>query len=499
MKMHRYGIGIIMAGAISMMMAASAFGQATTSSAEDIPPWYVSLGGGYINFEGDEAVKDSGFIQLKLGYDYNPRWSLEGSLLVYPELKRNDVYDYDSGEPVLRPGIDSDSTWALGVAGDVLFHLIVTEDRHWDPYLVLGIGAIYLQHENVQWPRVDPNLRYGGGLAYHFNPEWAVRLDVLGVTALSSQRDALEFNLMPSVGVNWKWGAHIPAKYIVSGGPIDSDGDGLTDQEELKLGTDPHNPDTDGDGLTDGEEVKVYKTDPLNPDTDYDALTDGNEVYKYKTNPLERDTDKGGVADGHEVIEDSTNPLDPSDDLLLFTLHIEFETDKAVIRSEYFGDLNKIGKVLVRDLKATARIEGHADKRKTSAVKHNMTLSERRAQAVRNYLNEHFGLVLERMTPVGYGFTRPMAPNDPVSGNAKNRRVEVYIRKGAELPDAMPIKSAIVKPVTAKKTPAAKPPAAAPAPAAVTAPVSTPAAKPAPAAAPAPAAVPAPAEAPAKP
>ncbi len=193
----------------------------------------------------------------------------------------------------------------------------------------------------------------------------------------------------------------MPAKYIVAGGALDTDGDGLTDQEELQLGTDPRNPDTDGDGLTDGEEVKVYHTDPLNPDTDYDALKDGDEVYKYKTSPLERDTDKGGVADGHEVIEDSTNPLDPSDDLLLFTLHIEFETDKAVIRSEYFGDLNKIGKVLVRDPKSTVRIEGHADKRKTSSVKHNMKLSERRAKAVRNYLNENFGVVLERAVAVG--------------------------------------------------------------------------------------------------
>ena len=450
MKKLCCGVGIMMAGMISMMMAASAFGQSTTSAAEvypptaapevtrDIPPWYVSLGGGYIKFEGDEAVKGSGFIQLKLGYDYNPRWSFEGALNIYPRLNRNDVYDYDTGSPVLRPGIDADSTFAFEIAGDALFHLVVADNRHWDPYLAVGAGAMYLQHENVQWPRVSPSLRFGAGLAYHFNPEWAIRFDFITAMVLSTERDALEFHPMPSAGVNWKWGARVPVKYIVAGGVLDTDGDGLTDQEELQLGTDPKNPDTDGDGLTDGEEVKVYKTDPLNPDTDYDALIDGDEVYKFKTSPLARDTDKGGVADGHEVIEDSTNPLDPSDDLLLFTLHIEFETDKAVIRKAYFGDLNKIGKVLVRDPKATVRIEGHADKRKTSGVKHNMKLSERRAQAVRNYLNEHFGVALERATAVGYGFSRPMAPNDLINGNAKNRRVEVYIRKGAELPDALP-------------------------------------------------------------
>lgn len=408
--------------------------QSVPAGENEIPPWYFSLGGGYIKFEGDEAVKGGGFIQLKLGYDYDPRWSFEGSLLVYPNFNKNDVYDYDSGVPSLRDGLQGDSTWGFGIAADALIHLIATDDRHWDPYLVLGVGAMYLRERNVQWPAVDPNVRFGVGMAYHFNPEWAIRLDVVEVIAISSERDALEFNLMPSLGVNWKWGAHVPAKYVVSGGPLDSDGDGLSDAEELKLGTDPKNPDTDGDGLTDGEEVHKYLTDPLNPDTDYDGLTDGSEVYNHKTDPLMRDTDKGGVADGHEVIEDHTNPLDPSDDLLLFTLHIEFETDKAVIRSQYFADLDKIGKVLARDPQATARIEGHADKRKTSAYKYNMDLSERRAKAVGNYLNEKFGIPRSRMMPVGYGYTRPLEANDPVKGNDKNRRVEVYIRKGADLP-----------------------------------------------------------------
>lgn len=58
----------------------------------------------------------------------------------------------------------------------------------------------------------------------------------------------------------------------------DTDGDGLTDAEELTLGTDPTKADTDGDGLTDGQEVNTYKTDPLNPDTDGDGYSDGSEV-----------------------------------------------------------------------------------------------------------------------------------------------------------------------------------------------------------------------------
>lgn len=58
----------------------------------------------------------------------------------------------------------------------------------------------------------------------------------------------------------------------------DRDGDGLSDDEERALGTDPDNPDTDRDGLNDYEEVKIYKTNPRNPDTDGDGNNDGVEV-----------------------------------------------------------------------------------------------------------------------------------------------------------------------------------------------------------------------------
>lgn len=59
---------------------------------------------------------------------------------------------------------------------------------------------------------------------------------------------------------------------------IDSDGDGLTDAEEIKLGTDPSDADTDDDGVSDGDEVKLYHTNPLRADTDNDGLPDGFEL-----------------------------------------------------------------------------------------------------------------------------------------------------------------------------------------------------------------------------
>lgn len=67
----------------------------------------------------------------------------------------------------------------------------------------------------------------------------------------------------------------------VDAGPtavVDSDGDGLTNDEERTAGTSVAKPDTDGDGLGDREEIKVYDTNPLNADTDGDGYRDGDEV-----------------------------------------------------------------------------------------------------------------------------------------------------------------------------------------------------------------------------
>ncbi len=96
-------------------------------------------------------------------------------------------------------------------------------------------------------------------------------------------------------------------------GQEDSDGDGLTNLEEITTGTDPNNVDTDNDGLSDGDEVKNRGTDPLKPDTDGDALADGEEVIRWMTDPRNPDSDSDGLSDGAEV-QLTSDPLNPDSD-----------------------------------------------------------------------------------------------------------------------------------------------------------------------------------------
>jgi Bacterial TSP3 repeat len=97
---------------------------------------------------------------------------------------------------------------------------------------------------------------------------------------------------------------------------VDSDGDGLSDDQERAIGTDPLNPDTDGDGLGDGLEVKMG-LDPLtanvitscnpNLDTDQDKLNDCEERV-LGTEECVADTDGDGLPDFIEFMS-QTNPL----------------------------------------------------------------------------------------------------------------------------------------------------------------------------------------------
>ena len=100
-----------------------------------------------------------------------------------------------------------------------------------------------------------------------------------------------------------------PSPVVTPAEEADSDGDGLTDELETALGTDPLLIDSDADGVSDSDEIDFYGTDALDPDTDGDGLDDAEELLTYGTNPLLDDTDGDAVSDGDEVVAGS-DPLD---------------------------------------------------------------------------------------------------------------------------------------------------------------------------------------------
>ena len=106
-----------------------------------------------------------------------------------------------------------------------------------------------------------------------------------------------------------------------------------------------------------------------------------------------------------------------------------FDFDKADTRSEAAPTLNTAAQYL-KKATHSARIEGHTDGK--GADTYNQALSEKRAASVRNHFVQQ-GIEAARISSVGFGKTRPVAPNthadgsDDPDGRQKNRRVEIVI------------------------------------------------------------------------
>jgi outer membrane protein OmpA-like peptidoglycan-associated protein len=113
-------------------------------------------------------------------------------------------------------------------------------------------------------------------------------------------------------------------------------------------------------------------------------------------------------------------------DHIEITEKIQFDLDKATIKSESHSLLNEIAQVL-RDNAQIRKVEiiGHTDG--DGAEKYNQDLSERRAKAVLEYLTGPGGIASGRLTSKGMGKSAPIADNNTMAGKEKNRRVEFLI------------------------------------------------------------------------
>jgi outer membrane protein OmpA-like peptidoglycan-associated protein len=104
---------------------------------------------------------------------------------------------------------------------------------------------------------------------------------------------------------------------------------------------------------------------------------------------------------------------------------IQFDWDKATIKSESFSLMNEIASVITKNPQIKSiQIEGHASA--DGEAHHNKTLSDERAKSVMKYLTEH-GIPAKELTAKGFGSDRPIADNSTTDGREKNRRVEFLI------------------------------------------------------------------------
>ena len=107
----------------------------------------------------------------------------------------------------------------------------------------------------------------------------------------------------------------------------------------------------------------------------------------------------------------------------IITHGILFDSGSDVIKAESFRTLKNIGRLLEDDPELRLSIEGHTDADGTD--EYNQTLSQKRAESVRNYLISTYSIAAGRLEAKGWGEAKPIDTNDTSEGKANNRRVEL--------------------------------------------------------------------------
>jgi len=204
-----------------------------------------------------------------------------------------------------------------------------------------------------------------------------------------------------------------------NGCEIDSDGDGVVDRLDECPGT-PQGavvnergcePDSDGDGVSDSRDrcpgtPAGAKVDQYGCELDDDGDGVVNSKDKCPSSPAGRPVDNYGCTLATEYKLERVN----------------FEFDSAKLTADSTASLDEAAKIMTRHSDLKIEIAGHTDSQGNDT--YNQGLSERRAQAVADYLIAK-GANAANIFVKGYGESDPVADNGTMEGRAANRRVEL--------------------------------------------------------------------------
>jgi outer membrane protein OmpA-like peptidoglycan-associated protein len=212
------------------------------------------------------------------------------------------------------------------------------------------------------------------------------------------------------------------------------DDDGCPDEVEEPVIAAPVEKDSDGDGLLDSVDKCPNEPEDKDgfedadgcpdPDNDQDGILDTADKCPNEPETINGVDDEDGCPDqGPTKVRITKDKIEILDKVF-------FETNKAVIKPVSYAILDQVATVMRHNPDITRlRVEGHTDSRGNDAF--NMTLSQKRSEAVRAYLVKQ-GVEEARLDARGYGETVPVADNKTAAGQAENRRVEFRILERVE-------------------------------------------------------------------
>ncbi|MGL4896425.1 MAG: OmpA family protein, partial [Shewanella sp.] len=111
---------------------------------------------------------------------------------------------------------------------------------------------------------------------------------------------------------------------------------------------------------------------------------------------------------------------------------IQFANDSAVVKEVYYKDIERLANYLNKNPEFTVEIAGHASN--VGKPEYNMTLSDKRANAVAKILVDKFGISQSRVSANGYGITQPIVAGNSKEAHAANRRIEAIVTTTTKQP-----------------------------------------------------------------
>ena len=337
----------------------------------------VELGAGvpFYNFDNETFETDRGWRALG-GYRFDNPWSIE--------------INHNKFGPAPSAGFDY--TFA-----NLLYHFNVNGVV--EPFVNLGLGEADMAYPNFESSFAS---NVGAGAKFYLGENFILRPDVNLVIVDKFEADK---DIMTSLSLSYLFGnvsSPKPKKVVAPEpepeavvGPIDSDGDGVSDDADNCPST-PSGVAVDAVGC------------PLD--------SDGDGVYDYQDNCPDTASRLKVDESGCPMVLKEAVSID---------LKVQFDTNSDVVKSEYFPEIRKVAEFLEQYQGASVTIEGHTDTRGSAA--YNKQLSQRRADSVARTLVNQFGVSSNRVRSIGYGEEQPIADESTRDGLLANRRVVAQV------------------------------------------------------------------------
>ena len=353
---------------------------------------------GYHVIDGAMNLEDSPVFGVSLGYNVSPRWALEADLRYTPtEIDTVSSNDLD--------------IWTFSLGG--LYDLLPNAD--FKPYLSIGAGLMVYKRDGTSDNDEDAFGYYGVGIKHALSESIDLRFDARHILDYRSNSgdtfdDGSDWgnHLQAMVGFTYQFGsAPVAAKPLPAAvtmavameepsAPVDNDRDGVFNAQDKCPGTAPAvrvnkdgcPADTDGDGVDDYKDACIGT--PANTDVDQHGCTKGGEAF-------------------------------PS-----LRLNILFGIDEDQVTPFHAGELGKAAAFIAKYPGHQIVVEGHTDDQ--GSAEYNRSLSQRRADHVRQALISQYGVSADHISAVGYGELQPLTGNATNEERMQNRRVEISIQ-----------------------------------------------------------------------